>query len=459
MKLSKHKNFKSEYCATVVQIGEAFPIEGKDKIVQTFVNGLSIVIGKDEFKEGDIAVYCSIETVLNDRFLHLNSMYDNPEMNLDKEAKGYIGKQGRVKVIKLGGVPSYGILLHPASISNFTGESVEDIIGVLKNHIGEDFDEIDGERFVHVYVPTFKSQSQSSGDKKKEKLKRFDMLPEDTMFRFHYDTSQLAKEIKRFKPEDEVYISVKLHGTSAIFSDILTNVPTKWWKRLWRKYVLHTNEYDQKYNFVYSSRNVIKNRYINPKQKEGGYYGDDVWGYWAQKLKGHFPHDYVIYGEIVGFNPKGSPIQPGYDYGCAVGQSKLMIYRVTYQGKELEIPDVIKFGSDLKSILGDDSIMSFPLLYEGTLKDLYPGVDTSDHWHEHVLELLKYEKKSWNMEKNEPLCNNKVPREGFVLRKKNDPIAEAFKLKCFKFLEKERKQLDSGEYVDPEMMETYSEEA
>ena len=59
MFISKHKNFKEEYCATVVQIGEIFPIEGRDRIVKTLVNGLSIVIGKDEFKTGDIAVYCA----------------------------------------------------------------------------------------------------------------------------------------------------------------------------------------------------------------------------------------------------------------------------------------------------------------------------------------------------------------------------------------------------------------
>ena len=55
MVISKHENFKEEYCATVVRIGETFPIEGKDRIVKTLVNGLSIVIGKEEFKTGDIA--------------------------------------------------------------------------------------------------------------------------------------------------------------------------------------------------------------------------------------------------------------------------------------------------------------------------------------------------------------------------------------------------------------------
>ena len=58
------------------------------------------------------------------------------------------------------------------------------------------------------------------------------------------------------------------------------------------------------------------------------------------------------------------------------------------------------------------------------------------------------------MEKDEPLCKTKVPREGFVLRKANDPVAEAWKLKTDKFFFRERDLVDSGE-VDIETVERY----
>ena len=54
------------------------------------------------------------------------------------------------------------------------------------------------------------------------------------------------------------------------------------------------------------------------------------------------------------------------------------------------------------------------------------------------------------MEMNEPLCRNKVPREGIVIRKNDDKIPEAFKLKCVKFLTRESKLIDNGD-VDIEM--------
>ena len=456
MKISKHQNFKEEYAASCVRIGETFPIEGKDRIVKTLVNGLSIVIGKNDFKTGDVAVYVSNECVIHELFLHLNSMFDDKTLNKDTEKRGYINKHGRVRCVKLGGIPSYGILLTPESIATFLNEPVEDVVKYLEKHVGEDFDVINGERFVHVYVPPVKENNHvSKGDKRNAKLKRFNMLLEGS-FRLHYTTKQFAKEINQFNPDDVIYVSNKLHGTSAIFSNILTNVPTNWLKRMWRKYISHTNEYNQKYNLIYSSRTVIKNQFINPNQKVGGYYGEngDVWGHWAEKLNGLVPKDYAIYCEIVGYTPNGSPIQKGYDYGCKPKESKLMVYRITVDGKELEIPEVIKFGEELKSKLGDE-IISFPIFYQATLKELYPDVSVENHWHENVLELMKNEKR-WGMEEMETMCNNKVPREGVVIRKANDPVSEAFKLKCFKFFEKERDMMDKGE-VDIEMIDEYFE--
>ena len=456
MKISVSNNFREEYCSSIVRIGETFPIEGKDRIVKTLVNGLSIVIGKDEFKTGDIAVYCANETCLHELFLHLNSMYEDKELNMDKEKKGYINKHGRIRVVKLGGVPSYGLLIHPDSIATFINEPVEDVTKFLEAHVGEDFDEINGERFCQVYVPPIKHVQErgSKADRLKKKLDRFKMLIEGS-FRHHYDTAQLQKNMRDINPDDEVYISVKVHGTSAIFANILTNVPTNWFKRMWRKYVMHTDEYDKKYNLVYSSRTVIKNQYINKKQKPGGYYSDDVWGYWAKKLDGLIPQDCCIYCEIAGYTPNGSPIQKGYDYGCthvAEEKSKLMVYRATQNGKELEICDVIEIGKKLKESLGD-CIMEFPLLYRGTLSNLYPEIDVRSHWHENVLENLKVEKR-FCMEMDEPLCKTKVPREGFVLRKANDPVSEAWKLKCFAFSQRESKLIDNGE-VDIEMLQSY----
>ena len=213
MKIRVSYKFREKYCSSIVRIGETFPIEGKDRIVKTLVNGLSIVIGKDEFKTGDIAVYCANETCLHELFLHLNSMYEDKELNVDKEKKGYINKHGRVRVVKLGGVLSYGLLIHPDSIATFINEPVEEVTKYLEAHIGEDFDEINGERFCQVYVPPVKhvQRQESKAERLKKKIDRFKMLIEGS-FRHHYDTQMWAKNVHQFTPEDEVDITVKVHG-------------------------------------------------------------------------------------------------------------------------------------------------------------------------------------------------------------------------------------------------------
>ncbi len=47
------------------------------------------------------------------------------------------------------------------------------------------------------------------------------------------------------------------------------------------------------------------------------------------------------------------------------------------------------------------------------------------------------------MECNSPTCSNKVPHEGVVIKVENMK-SEAFKLKCFKFINAEGAALDAG---------------
>ena len=156
-------------------------------------------------------------------------------------------------------------------------------------------------------------------------------------------------------------------------------------------------------------------------------------------------------------------IQKNYDYGCLEGENKCMIYRITSTNedrtkKEWEAEDVyywtcalIKEHPELK-----DKVMPLPILYVGTLQDLYPDLDIRNDWNENLLKRMSEYKVHFGMEENEPSCRNFVAKEGIVIRKCNDPISEAFKLKCKKFLLAESKMIDEGQ-VDIEMADAYSE--
>ena len=100
-----------------------------------------------------------------------------------------------------------------------------------------------------------------------------------------------------------------------------------------------------------------------------------------------------------------------------------------------------------------DRLYPIDILYHGTLGDLYPEVDVHTHWQENVLIAMKNDKNRLGMELNEPLCKNKVPREGVCIRIDNDPINECFKLKTDAFAVREAKEMDNGT-VDIEMSQT-----
>lgn len=271
-----------------------------------------------------------------------------------------------------------------------------------------------------------------------------------------------ANAMDLISPDTKVAISVKMHGTSFIFANVkcnlLKDIPfyKRWWNRLipWRFKNLRFVDTYVDYGELYSSRKVLKNSYDYYGNKNN--YTTDEYGYFAEKLHGKIPQGITVYGEIVGFKPNSTTYeQKNYDYGCKPGEAKLMIYRMTLEDskgrrQELNVDEIKAFTDSLKKRYPELStcLIDIPILYIGKINDLLK-LDVDDKWKENALAKLS-SLKEFNMEKKEPLCVNNVPREGIVIRIMDDPRAEAFKLKCVKFLEREAKEIDTGN-VDTEM--------
>lgn len=579
---TKSDSFKSEYCCSIIRVGEVKPIEGKDKIGYTLVNGETIVVRKDQIKEGDVLLYASNETQLDKDFLGANNLFEsssyqlnsnaneiepyilkNKELkaeaeNLEKVIKklfvcskfligydsaviaagdneeekseletrlnnsrktiskyiggsfnedstlidyvttaqkycaekktqldiikkeidettayirghvGFFNKTGRVRSIRLGGVQSMGYLFTLDELAKYN-PNVKNIS--LNQYVGEDFDTIEDKLFIKAYVPFVPERRQvSKVEKRNKKIEQFDRMVKGE-FSFHYDTAPLPKCIGRLKPSDVVTITSKLHGTSICIGKLHVKTPIKlpFYKWIWNKFVDLTGlfkahritDYVIDYGNVTASRTVIKNQYINENVSDG-YYGVDVWSEYGNLIYPFLSEGMIIYGEIIGYlTDSDKMIQKNYDYGCNKGKNKLMIYRITTNNEdgtkhEWNVTEVKEWTEKLVKDHPEiaDRIHVIDLLYHGTLADLYPNISYMDHWHENVLESLRNEKERFNMEKNDPICKNKVPFEGVVLRIDNDEFAEAFKLKCAKFLSKEREEIDKGE-VDMEMLDNY----
>ena len=469
----KSKNFKQEYCCSIIKVDNITPIPDSDFLGIVNVAGFSIVVRKDQVHVGDIVFYASNETQLADKFLKANNLYQKYELNSNAnevykllqegktdEAKkkcGFFNQTGRVRTIKLRKVQSFGFIFKLEELQR--AYNIPNIN--LDEYVGTDFDLVNDEMFIKAYIPPIKTPSFNNTSKTKKATKKANeidrIIPGE--FTFHYDTQPLGKNLDRLKVDDVITLSVKLHGTSAIFGNVKSNIPNKlpWYKKFINLFGNIFPKSHVGYSEIYSSRTVIKNRWANPKSE--GYYSTDIWGEYAKLLEGKIPEGMTIYGEIIGYlSGSSSYIQKDYDYGCKPGTNKLMIYRINIENKdgithEWNISEVHKWTLDLikKNPEIADRIHPIDTLYHGKLSD-FVGLDISHHWQENFLNALSQD-KDLGMEQNEPLCKNKVPREGLVLRIDDDPIKEAFKLKCVKFLTRESKQIDSGQ-VDMEMQNT-----
>ena len=477
------KDANPNYLATICRVGEIHPIEGADRLVKTVINGYDIVISK-EHKEGDIVVYFPVESVISEKYLSANNLYEMGEFERNSNAEevkkllvesealpdddvegkkeihekaralcGFFNKHGRVRILKLRGQYSMGFVAAVDSIINYdpslSDVDWESMVGCQFNYIGDD-------EFCRKYVPYTPPEkeradaTQSRWKRRMRKLRRFDRVRDD-QFTFHYDTRMLAEHIDELSPDDTVSITVKVHGKAGIFANVLCNRQLTTWDRIKRFFGFHVSETE--YGNIYSSRNVIRNKYVNPHAET--LQDSSEWSHVNNVIAPYLEKGMTVYGEIVGYKEGSTTfLQKNHDYGCKPGTWKFMPYRITMtdptgRKEEWDIDKVDAWTHKLVENHPDvaDKIIFLTILYCGRLGDLYPELDTASHWHENLLARMKADKEKFGMELREPLCKNKVPREGVVIRKVGDPIARAWKLKTAAHYAMECKENDSGETV------------
>lgn len=517
----KIENYSPNYLATMSKLGVMEKIEDSDHLMKTVVNGFTMIVS-DDMHTGDIVVYFPVETAICEKYLSANNLYcigeyernanavevhnllaasiKEAEAGKTEESKilggkaksmvGFFDKRGRVRIIKLRGVYSEGFIAGVSSLEKYN----PDLIGTdWESLVGIRFNTIDEEAFCWKYIPVSRTRETSArtgqkGFRRRMKaIERFDrLIPGE--FLLHYDTRMLNNEIDRFNPDDTVTITCKIHGTSGIFGNVLINRKLSFWEKV--KKFFGTDVPTTEYGNVYSSRTVIKNRYIN-QGVTLGFYETDIWGTVNGKISPYIENGMTVYGEIAGYIPGSEKmIQKNHDYGCKPGQWKFMPYRITRHDNdgtlmEYNVLDVLLWTRNLLDNHPELSpnIMPLCVLYHGKLRDLYPDLAVDENWNANLLERMKNDKEHFLMEELEPMCHlyekeaenakrlldaaiegnaskkeikaltreyekwqsMRAPREGIVIRKDDDPVAEAFKLKTAAHYNREAKQHDDGE--------------
>jgi len=445
MKLSiKEKD--SNYLAKVVILPALRPHPNADRLSLVTIDGQTLITSKNAV-EGEKYIYFPLESAINSDYLSYSNSFSEPTLNKDKTKKGFFSDKCRVKATRLRSIVSEGYIAPAKDLVEWAKSKG------MKGDIGDfdvdlSFDTINDTLIVEKYVNKDALRKLAlaarQNDKKRGKVKRTSKLV-DNQFRFHIDTQQLKRNISAVNPNDTITISYKMHGASAIFSKVLVKKKKLWFEKLFNPFGL--NIVDTKYDYLWSSRRVIKNEYEESDKQNQHFYDSDIWGIAAKKINPFLKDGYTVYAELVGQTPTGSWIQGGYDYGTKPLQMEVYVYRVTSTNIS---GDVIEFTtSQVQRFCAKNGLNMVPVFYNGKAKDLFPEISTEDHWHENFLAKLveKYTEMDCYM------CKSKVPSEGIVLSIEGD-FFNAFKLKSLRFLERESNFLDSGE-IDTESAQSF----
>lgn len=407
--------------AIVITIGDIQPIEGADRIVSAgvFLKGTKItqvIVGKDQFNEGDLAVYFDSNLCLSDDVIK-----QDPKLNT------YLSKGNRVRCITLKNTMSNGLILPIDFFKPF--------VSIWTLVEGFSFTELNGTKICWKYIVSVRQPSvRGMKVKGKRKVLTSRVIPE--MFKFHIDTQQLLRNAHVIKPDTVLSISRKIHGTSFVVSYTAVKRKLSFIDRIAQR--IGVPVVDTEYDHLYSSRNVVKN-----DKMDGGFYDTDVWTHVGKK---HFEFKLhageTVYGEAYGYLPSGGMIQKPFDYGCTDGETKIAVYRITLTSADGTVAEY-----DWEAMKQRCVELDVPMVeefYYGKAKELF-AIPIDDNWNYNFIKGLQFE----YLEKDCPYCKTKCPDEGIVI-KISGLYINSYKLKSERFLLKESKLKEDEAFEDVE---------
>lgn len=426
----------SNYSATVVKIASLRPHANADRLICTSIFGNNVIVGK-ETQIGDVGLFFPLESQLGEDFCVANDLLRRKDAE-GKPAGGMFDSNRRVRCQKFRGERSEGFFIPIESLDNLypSGKALT----AFKE--GDHIEEYLGKPISTKYVP--KGSPVSTRTKVGRKPRESKIV--SGQFHFHFDTDQLGRNIHKINPSDAVVLTWKVHGTSAIVSNCLTKKKLRYVEWAFKKLGLNID--DKVYQYIYASRRVIKNEFSEAKEH---FYGEDLWSMVGKEhFEGKLHAGESVYYEIVGYTKAGAFIQKGYDYGCIpvveegisrhaspVPQQKVYVYRITQTSADGSIVELQ--WNQVRERCSQLGVYTVPEIFYGDVDITFVEGEDIATWRERYLAYLKMR---FVYDQDSALCLNKVPEEGICLRKEGLNI-EVYKLKSFRFLEQESKQLDT----------------
>ena len=441
-----------------------------DRLLLADVFGNTVCVSLD-YVEGEIGVYFPTDGQLSTEFAEKNNLLRKKD-DAGNNIGGYMDPNKRnVTAIRLRGEKSDGLFL-PLSCLTYTGVNMDTL------NVGDVIEgAVNGHEICCKYIPRSNSSNRASQGGNRTRKKKVATAP---LFAEHADTEQLAYNLSAFKSDDEIEITLKMHGTSQrtgylpVFKGYKNNI---WGKLL--KVVKSTGVFDKKvfawiawiekhatpvydWGYVSGTRRVVLENY------EGGFYGDNAFREQHSKVfEGKLNKGETVYYEVVGFTSTGAPImgdasnkklndkefikqygettrfsygcsptgtteipmsETGLPYGAVVSapQSDIYVYRMTMTNEDGFVveytPDFMRYRCEQMGV------KTVPVLWRGAIPE-HPGSKndptiTAGEWIKNVAELY--------YDGPDPVGKTHV-REGVVVRIINRPKFSAYKHKNFNF--------------------------
>ncbi len=433
------------YKAIVTRITNIEPHPNADRLRVTKIAGYNVIIGLNT-QINDRVILFPPDGQLSEIYAEKNDLVGYVDEATGERKGGYFDKNRRVKATRLRSMKSEAYV---ASIDSlfFTGVDLTS----LKD--GFEFDEINGFKICEKYYTPATRKAMASGKK---------LRKDNEHFRKHIDTNQYRIRKGDIQKGALIFISQKLHGTSARGGFVLDTkkIPLNLFAKMWNATAgkffgfLKPKEFTD-FDRLIGTRNVILD---NPDSEKGFYRNAGSTEEFRFKAFDSFKDllrkGEIVYSELVGFVDERLPIMPfvttskssnkelvkkygkemRYLYNCVPGQCDQYVYRITQTSDdghptELSYYQMVRRAKELG--LKTPPLMRDPFVFDGDFEKLDEIVET--------------------LTEGPDIIDDSHIREGVVIRAENPDGTTVFlKSKSFDFLVLEGVAKDNADYVDLE---------